>query len=165
MHPSEKPKKAKFAYRPSGGQPAISPESRGFQSPFTPRELGCRRVAGTVVTRSWTPDSDRDLGDTIGAIPVLMSVTVQISHPSVAYGSAAKVGSTTSSMQIQNRLLEELPSKAFNSIRNECELVELTTGDVLYEPGERIHDVYFPTQSVVHWLPKRPRMRSWRSRW
>ncbi|HTD74203.1 MAG TPA: Crp/Fnr family transcriptional regulator [Steroidobacteraceae bacterium] len=57
-------------------------------------------------------------------------------------------------MQVQNRLLEQLPSKAFNIIRNECELVDLTTGDVLYEPGEHIREVYFPTQSVVSLVAK-----------
>ena len=60
----------------------------------------------------------------------------------------------TRALPVQNRLLEGLPSNAFNSIRDECELVELTTGDVLYEPGERIRDVYFPTQSVVSLVAK-----------
>jgi CRP-like cAMP-binding protein len=55
---------------------------------------------------------------------------------------------------VQNRLLADLPSNTINSIRNECELVELTTGDVLYEPGERIREVYFPTQSVVSLVAK-----------
>jgi CRP-like cAMP-binding protein len=57
-------------------------------------------------------------------------------------------------MPVQNRLLADLPSNAFNSIRNECELVELTTGDILYEAGERIREVYFPTQSVVSLVAK-----------
>jgi CRP-like cAMP-binding protein len=57
-------------------------------------------------------------------------------------------------MPVQNRLLADLPSKAFDSIRNECELVELMTGDVLYEAGERIDAVYFPTQSVVSLVAK-----------
>lgn len=57
-------------------------------------------------------------------------------------------------MPVQNRLLADLPSSAFNSIRNECELVELTTGDVLYEAGERIRDVYFPTQSILSLVAK-----------
>jgi CRP-like cAMP-binding protein len=57
-------------------------------------------------------------------------------------------------MPVQNRLLADLPGNAFDSIRNECELVELTAGDVLYEPGERIQEVYFPTQSVVSLVAK-----------
>jgi CRP-like cAMP-binding protein len=57
-------------------------------------------------------------------------------------------------MAVQNCLLADMPSNTFNSIRNECEVVKLTAGDVLYEPGERIHDVYFPTQSVVSLVAK-----------
>jgi CRP-like cAMP-binding protein len=49
----------------------------------------------------------------------------------------------------QNRLLEELPGNMPTSVRTECELVELTSGDVLSEPGDRIRDVYFPTESFV----------------
>src|ERR1700691_6806530 len=60
----------------------------------------------------------------------------------------------TRAMPVQNRLLADLPSNAFDSIRNECELVELATGDVLYEAGERIREVYFPTQSVVSLVAK-----------
>lgn len=50
---------------------------------------------------------------------------------------------------VQNRLLEELPSKTFKSVRAECELIELTIGNVLSEPGERIRYVYFPTEGFV----------------
>jgi CRP-like cAMP-binding protein len=57
-------------------------------------------------------------------------------------------------MAVQNRLLADLPSSALNSIRDECELVELATGDVLYEAGERIRDVYFPTQSIISLVAK-----------
>jgi CRP-like cAMP-binding protein len=57
-------------------------------------------------------------------------------------------------MPVQNCLLADMPSNTFNSIRNQCEVVELTAGEVLYEPGERIHDVYFPTQSVLSLVAK-----------
>jgi CRP-like cAMP-binding protein len=57
-------------------------------------------------------------------------------------------------MAAQNRLLEELPSGAFNSVRAACGLVELAVGDVLLEPGERIRDVYFPTESIVSLVAK-----------
>jgi CRP-like cAMP-binding protein len=60
----------------------------------------------------------------------------------------------STAMPVQNCLLANMPSNTFNSIRNECEVVELTAGDVLYEPGERIHAVYFPTQSVVSLVAK-----------
>jgi CRP-like cAMP-binding protein len=57
-------------------------------------------------------------------------------------------------MPIQNRLLEQLPSRTFKSVRTESELVELTTGEVLCEPGERIRDVYFPTESFLSLVAK-----------
>jgi CRP-like cAMP-binding protein len=53
----------------------------------------------------------------------------------------------------QNRLLG-VPGEAFTRVCGECELVELTKGHVLYEPGERIRDVYFPTQSVISLVAK-----------
>jgi CRP-like cAMP-binding protein len=57
-------------------------------------------------------------------------------------------------MPVQNRLLEELPSRTFKSVCAESELVELTTGDVVCEPGERIRDVYFPTESFLSLVGK-----------
>lgn len=57
-------------------------------------------------------------------------------------------------MPVRNCLLADMPSNTFNSIRNECDVVELTAGDVLYEAGERIRAVYFPTQSVVSLVAK-----------
>jgi CRP-like cAMP-binding protein len=57
-------------------------------------------------------------------------------------------------MRVENRLLEELPSTTFKSVRGGCKLVELKTGDVLSEPGERIRDVYFPTESFVSLVAK-----------
>jgi CRP-like cAMP-binding protein len=57
-------------------------------------------------------------------------------------------------MPIQNRLLEELPSRTFKSLCTESELVELTTGDVVCEPRERIRDVYFPTESFLSLVAK-----------
>src|SRR5277367_5008134 len=83
-----------------------------------------------------------------------MCDAVQIAYPGAAYCLATKVTSRASTMPVQNRLLQELPGEAFNIIHNECALVELTTGDVLYEPGERIRNVYFPTQSVISLVAK-----------
>src|SRR5258708_13803853 len=54
-----------------------------------------------------------------------------------------------SPMPVEKRLLEQLSSKALKSVRDACELVELKAGHVLSEPGERIREVYFPTESVV----------------
>lgn len=54
-----------------------------------------------------------------------------------------------SSTPVRNRLLESLPTKAFKRLFKACEFVEITSGDILSEPGERIRDVYFPTNSFV----------------
>jgi len=59
-----------------------------------------------------------------------------------------------SPVPVHSRLLEKLPSRTFNSVRTESELVEITTGDVLFEPGERIRDVYFPTESFISLVAK-----------
>lgn len=48
-----------------------------------------------------------------------------------------------------NHLLEALPHKVRQEVRRECELVELTFGDVLHERNQRIQDVYFPTDSFI----------------
>ena len=66
----------------------------------------------------------------------------------------------TNPMPGQNRLLGGLPRTAFTRVCSECELIELTRDDVLYEPGERIRDVYFPTQSVVSLVAKAARNAS-----
>lgn len=48
-----------------------------------------------------------------------------------------------------NRLLDALPRRVLQEIRKECELIELTFGDILCQPGDRIRDVYFPTGSFI----------------
>ena len=48
-----------------------------------------------------------------------------------------------------NRLLEALPSSDLRRMLAECETVDLAFGDVLYTPGERLRDVYFPTGSFI----------------
>jgi CRP-like cAMP-binding protein len=48
-----------------------------------------------------------------------------------------------------NLLLAALPESETRRIIARCEPVELTLGNVLYEVGDRICDVYFPTASFV----------------
>ena len=48
-----------------------------------------------------------------------------------------------------NRLIEALPSAACARLRPALELVDLALGEIVYNPGERMHWVYFPTGSVV----------------
>jgi CRP-like cAMP-binding protein len=52
----------------------------------------------------------------------------------------------------QNRLLASLPRKSYTELLPGLADVSLVFGDVLYEPGARIRDVYFPQKSVVSLL-------------
>jgi CRP-like cAMP-binding protein len=51
-----------------------------------------------------------------------------------------------------NRLLAGLPRKDHERILARCERLELSVGEILCEPGERIHHVYFPITSFISLL-------------
>lgn len=53
---------------------------------------------------------------------------------------------------IANTLLAALPRKSYLRLLPNLVPVELGFGDVLYEPGKPIRDVYFPGQSLVSLL-------------
>jgi CRP-like cAMP-binding protein len=53
---------------------------------------------------------------------------------------------------ILNRLLAALPRKSYLRLLPGLAPVELVFGEVLYEPGQPIQHVYFPTQSLVSLL-------------
>jgi CRP-like cAMP-binding protein len=53
---------------------------------------------------------------------------------------------------ILNSLLAALPRRSYLRLLPGLTSVELVFGDVLYEPGQPIRDVYFPTQSLVSLL-------------
>jgi len=48
-----------------------------------------------------------------------------------------------------NHLIAALPAAEFESLREALEPVPLLLGQMLYEPGVRLHHVYFPTTAVV----------------
>jgi CRP-like cAMP-binding protein len=53
---------------------------------------------------------------------------------------------------LQNRLLAALPTEDFVRLQPHLKLVPLPLGDVLYESGMRLRNVYFPTNSIVSLL-------------
>ena len=52
----------------------------------------------------------------------------------------------------QNHLLAALPTEIQNRVFPDLELMALPLGKVLYEPGDAMHYVYFPTDSIVSLL-------------
>ena len=50
---------------------------------------------------------------------------------------------------IRNILLASLPSKASHELMSQLVPVQLAFGDVLYEPGQPMRDVYFPLEGLV----------------
>jgi len=55
------------------------------------------------------------------------------------------IPSSTSS----NKLLSALPSEVYEHLLPHLEIVSLPLGQVLYEPGKIITEVYFPSQSMI----------------
>jgi CRP-like cAMP-binding protein len=53
---------------------------------------------------------------------------------------------------LQNKLLEALPTEAQQRLFPHMKLVDLPLGKVLYESGDALHHVYFPTDSIVSLL-------------
>jgi CRP-like cAMP-binding protein len=51
-----------------------------------------------------------------------------------------------------NRMLAALPAKEYERLMAGFEPVKLTSGEVLYEPGEEMRHVYFPSDCVVSLL-------------
>lgn len=49
----------------------------------------------------------------------------------------------------QNHLLAALPAEDFARIEAQLELVPLRLGEMLYEPGEQLQYVYFPTTAII----------------
>jgi CRP-like cAMP-binding protein len=52
----------------------------------------------------------------------------------------------------QNHLLDALPAGDFERFASHLELIPMKLGDVLYEPGDQLRYVYFPTTCIVSLL-------------
>src|SRR5207247_11000046 len=53
---------------------------------------------------------------------------------------------------VANSVLAALPPRTYRDLLSGLEPVTLAFGEVLYEPGEPIRDVYFPTDGLVSLL-------------
>lgn len=51
-----------------------------------------------------------------------------------------------------NRMLSGLPSDEYLTLRENSEQVALNYGDTIFEPGDVIHDVYFPESGIISLL-------------
>ena len=49
----------------------------------------------------------------------------------------------------QNHLLDALPADKYERLFSQLELVPMPLGEVLYESGEELRYVYFPTTAIV----------------
>ncbi len=52
----------------------------------------------------------------------------------------------------QNHLLDALPPSDYERLASHLELIPMTLGDVLYESGDKLRYVYFPTTSIISLL-------------
>ena len=53
---------------------------------------------------------------------------------------------------LQNHLLAALPEAEYSQLADKFELVSLKLGHVLYESGDRLNHLYFPTTSIISML-------------
>ncbi|HEV7606699.1 MAG TPA: Crp/Fnr family transcriptional regulator [Steroidobacteraceae bacterium] len=88
-----------------------------------------------LVTREWTSEG-KSAPDVSRAAPRRASSGATARTPTDA----------------KNRLLAELPAREFARFAAGLESVQLTYGEILYEPGEPMREVYFPSDCLVSLL-------------
>lgn len=91
-------------------------------------------------TTRWHPDrSDRSIAGLLMSIPApaLAQTKSTASHPMVARQTSG------------NHLIDALPRAERAHMLGECQRVDLTPGNVLYEPGRRIRHAWFPLSGFV----------------
>jgi CRP-like cAMP-binding protein len=68
------------------------------------------------------------------------------------FAQAARTDNAPMGRVIQNELLAAMPRKAYDALAPALAPVDLVFGQVLYEPGTRVTEVYFPCESMVSLL-------------
>ena len=66
--------------------------------------------------------------------------------------NGARSGALSPPSPHQNHLLDALPAAAYERVAAHLELVPMRLGDVLYESGDPLRYVYFPTTSIISLL-------------
>jgi CRP-like cAMP-binding protein len=113
----------------------VCPSARG-RSVFTltMAAISAQGPVSALLTREWNSDhkqAERTSGHTSGKLRRI---------------------ATTARDGAENRLLAALPPKDHARLASELESVTITCGEVLYEPGDRMRHVYFPSNCLVSLL-------------
>ena len=98
---------------------------------FTIAAIAGDGPANAVITREW---SDKPAIEP-GGLPPKRSRNVEVERAGAS-----------------NKLLSALPPREYSRFAGGLEQVTLTYGQVLYEPGEPMHEVYFPNDCLVSLL-------------
>ncbi len=57
---------------------------------------------------------------------------------------------------MENRLLAALPSEEYEQLKTKLKPVELSLGEILFEPPDQIRNLYFPTSAIISFLTELP---------
>ena len=113
----------------------VCPSPRGSRVfTLTMAATSTQGSANALLTREWHDDHEQ--AERIAG------------HPS---GKLRRIA-TAARVRSENLLLAALPSKDYARLESVLEPVTITYGEVLYEPGERMRHVYFPSNCLVSLL-------------
>jgi CRP-like cAMP-binding protein len=89
---------------------------------------------------------------TIQVHSVHLRASIRWRPTSLGSGTTLELHRMTDLKPGANRVLAGLPSKSYQRLRAQLEPVILTFGQILYEPGETIRQVYFPVDCLISLL-------------